>query len=105
MKIRLTENDLARIVKRVLNEQPNNQPNNQPTAKTLAKNANRCKPHVYQDIDKIIKTGSNPTFQYIKTGGRFPALFLTYDSLESCWIGLSELTLSNSKFTAVRQDI
>ncbi len=99
MKIRLTENDLARIVKRVLNEQPNSQP----TTQTNTGDPQRCKSAIYKNFDKIMKTGSNPTIKFIQRVNVGHLLLLSVDSREPCWIKFNELNLSNNTFTAVMQ--
>jgi len=98
MKIRLTENDLARIVKKVLNEQPNSQP----TTQTNTGNPQRCDSKIYKNFDRVMKTAPNPTIKFHKRPVGRNFLLLSNDST-TCWILLEELTVSNGTFTATKE--
>ncbi len=98
MKIKLTESDLSRIVRRVLNEQPDSMYPTQPNT-----GPQRCNSNLYKDFDRFMKNTPNPTLKFVKRDSGRNMFLVSADSVEPCWIKFNELNLSNGKFTLVKQ--
>jgi LysM repeat protein len=79
--IKLTESDLVRIVKRVINEQP--------TLKDLGK-----LPNPPEDIKKAFKTG----YYTVKSGDRFLDIAMTFGLTRDRMMAINRLTNTDIQF-------